>query len=100
MFVGREENIDSLEALWRKATSSMVVVSGRRRIGKSTLVETFAERSKCRFIEIEGSVVVKEVCQRDPVAVYTCLFSVAFPIRCVIDCQRFAGRRQGEKVSC
>lgn len=54
MFVGREENLDSLEALWRKATSSMVVVSGRRRIGKSTLVETFAERSKCRFIEIEG----------------------------------------------
>ena len=32
----------------------MVVISGRRRIGKSTLVETFAERSRCRFIEIEG----------------------------------------------
>lgn len=54
MFVGREENVKRLEALWRKSSSSMVVVSGRRRIGKSTLVETFAERSRCRFIEIEG----------------------------------------------
>ena len=34
--------------------SSLVVVSGRRRIGKSTLIERFAEKSRCRFIEIEG----------------------------------------------
>ena len=54
MFVGRKHNLDNLDALWRKSVSSMVVVSGRRRIGKSTLVEVFAERSKCRFIEIEG----------------------------------------------
>ena len=54
MFVGREREIASLEALWRKSTSSLVTVSGRRRIGKSTLVEMFAARSKCRFIEIEG----------------------------------------------
>ncbi|MBR4259487.1 MAG: AAA family ATPase [Kiritimatiellae bacterium] len=54
MFIGRDRELASLEALWRKSTSSMVVVSGRRRIGKSTLVEMFASRSKCRFIEIEG----------------------------------------------
>ena len=40
--------------IWRKSSSSLVVISGRRRIGKSTLVEVFAERTKCRFIEIEG----------------------------------------------
>ena len=54
MFIGRTYYLDCLDALWRKGTSSLVVVSGRRRIGKSTLVEEFASRSKCRFIEISG----------------------------------------------
>ena len=53
-FLGRETYLDKLSALWRKRTSSLVVVSGRRRIGKSTLVEEFAARSKCDFIEIVG----------------------------------------------
>ena len=53
-FVGREAYLGKLEALWRKTTSSLVVVAGRRRIGKSTLVEEFAARSKCDFIEIVG----------------------------------------------
>ncbi len=53
-FFGREEELARLEALWRKGTGSFVVVAGRRRIGKSTLVEEFAERSKCAFIEIVG----------------------------------------------
>ena len=43
-FIGREDYLDKLNALWRKRTSSLVVVSGRRRIGKSTLVEEFARR--------------------------------------------------------
>lgn len=54
MFTGRRYHLESLEALWRKGTASLAVVSGRRRIGKSALVETFAARSKCRFVEIEG----------------------------------------------
>ena len=54
MFVGREYYLERLDALWRKSVSSLVVISGRRRIGKSTLVETFAARTGCRFIEIEG----------------------------------------------
>lgn len=53
-FVGREEYLTKLEALWRKSSSSLVVVAGRRRIGKSTLVEEFARRSSCRFYEIVG----------------------------------------------
>ena len=53
-FFGRKEYLDKLDALWRKRTSSLVVVSGRRRIGKSTLVEEFARRSGCTFIEIAG----------------------------------------------
>ena len=53
-FIGREDYLGKLEALWRKQTASLAVVSGRRRIGKSTLVEEFARRSGCRFIEIVG----------------------------------------------
>ena len=53
-FFGREEELSKLEALWRKQTSSLAVIAGRRRIGKSTLVEEFAARSKCTFIELVG----------------------------------------------
>ena len=53
-FIGRNDYLDKLSALWKKDRSSLVVVSGRRRIGKSTLVEEFARRSACDFIEIVG----------------------------------------------
>ena len=54
MFFGREEELKALEALWRKRVPSFVTCSGRRRIGKSTLVAEFAARSHARFIEIAG----------------------------------------------
>ena len=46
--------IDQLSALFRKRVASLVTCRGRRRIGKSTLVEKFAEKERCRFIKIEG----------------------------------------------
>ena len=54
MFFGREEQIGQLEELLRKRTASLVTCRGRRRIGKSTLIEVFARRAGCRFIKIEG----------------------------------------------
>ena len=54
MFFGREEQLEQLKALLSKRTASLVTCRGRRRIGKSTLVEFFAERFGCRFIKIEG----------------------------------------------
>ena len=54
LFIGRKPELEWLEGLWRKPSASLVVCAGRRRIGKSTLIEHFAERSKCRFIEISG----------------------------------------------
>ncbi len=55
MFVGRLEELDLLRGLWNKVTkTSLVTVRGRRRIGKSTLVEHFAEVSNARFVKIEG----------------------------------------------
>ena len=54
MFVGRQEQITALSQLWDKRTSSLVTCRGRRRIGKSTLIEEFARRSADRFINIVG----------------------------------------------
>ena len=53
-FIGRKDYLEKLAALWMKNRASLAVVSGRRRIGKSTLVEEFARRSGCDFIEIVG----------------------------------------------
>lgn len=53
-FLGREAELAELDELWAKPGASLVVCRGRRRIGKSTLVEHFARQGKCRFIKIEG----------------------------------------------
>ncbi|MBP5542954.1 MAG: ATP-binding protein [Kiritimatiellae bacterium] len=53
-FFGREGEIGDLMALWGKRGGSLVTCRGRRRIGKSTLIEMFAKKSKARFIRIEG----------------------------------------------
>ena len=54
MFYGREEDLSELERLWHKSVPSLVTCRGRRRVGKSTLIEEFASRSEARFLEIEG----------------------------------------------
>ena len=53
-FIGRDEELEWLDGLWAKPSASLVVCSGRRRIGKSRLIEEFAARSRCTFIEIAG----------------------------------------------
>jgi len=53
-FFGREDIIQQLMDLWGKSVSSLVTCRGRRRIGKSTLIEKFAADSHARFIKIEG----------------------------------------------
>ncbi len=42
-FIGRREELDKLNQLTKKKMASFVVVTGRRRIGKSRLVEEFAK---------------------------------------------------------
>lgn len=54
MFYGREEQVARFESLWRKPVASLVVCRGRRRIGKSTLIERFARKSGAAFVKIEG----------------------------------------------
>ena len=42
MFVGREDELSALEMLYQKTGFQMVVVYGRRRVGKTTLLDEFA----------------------------------------------------------
>ncbi len=53
-FIGRKEQLSQLSALWRKGTASLVTCQGRRRIGKSRLLDEFALRSGCRFLKLSG----------------------------------------------
>ncbi len=43
VFIGRKNELERLEALYKKKTASLVVVKGRRRIGKSRLILEFAK---------------------------------------------------------
>ena len=54
MFIGRKQYLDDLASLWRKRTSSIIAVRGRRRIGKSTLLREFARRTADVYMEFEG----------------------------------------------
>ena len=51
-FLGREYEIGLLNNLLSKKTASLVVIKGRRRIGKSRLVEEFAKAH--RFYSFSG----------------------------------------------
>ncbi len=52
LFLGRKHELNRLSRLKRLKKASLVVVKGRRRIGKSTLVEEFAKGK--RFLSLSG----------------------------------------------
>ena len=54
MFVGRQEDLALLTGMWDKRVASLVTCRGRRRVGKSTLIEEFAKRTAEHFIVVEG----------------------------------------------
>ncbi len=43
IFIGRKFELERLKALYKKKTPSLVVVKGRRRIGKSRLILEFSK---------------------------------------------------------
>ena len=53
MFVGRTKELEQLQALKKKRAASLVVIRGRRRIGKSSLARTFGGREK-EYYEFQG----------------------------------------------
>lgn len=51
-FLGRKQELSRLSRLRRLKKASLVVIKGRRRVGKSTLVQEFAKNK--RFISLSG----------------------------------------------
>jgi AAA+ ATPase superfamily predicted ATPase len=61
-FIGRTWELEGLKTLLQQERASLVVVKGRRRIGKSRLIEEFA--TGYNFIEIAGLAPVKGVTRK------------------------------------
>jgi len=71
-FYGRKDELAGLSALTQKATASLVAVTGRRRNGKSRLIEEFARQNRrYRFLALSAlppEPGVTEAVQRDAIA--------------------------------
>ncbi|MBS0629262.1 MAG: ATPase [Verrucomicrobia bacterium] len=62
-FIGRESEMQKLGLLLKKKSSSLVVIHGRRRIGKSRLAEEFG--SNHRFISLSGLPITGSITAQD-----------------------------------
>jgi AAA+ ATPase superfamily predicted ATPase len=49
-FIGRKEELSALQELYDKKGFNMAVLFGRRRVGKTTLVNKFIEINKCKSV--------------------------------------------------
>ena len=49
-FIGRKEELAALQELYNKNGFHMAVLFGRRRVGKTTLVNKFIEINKCKSV--------------------------------------------------
>lgn len=54
MFIGRDREIMDLNGFWGRDNGVLITCRGRRRIGKSTLIDEFASRTAKTFISIVG----------------------------------------------
>ena len=75
-FIGRKKELKLLEGLLQKKTSSLVVVYGRRRVGKSRLVAEFARKHK--FISFSGLFPEKETTKQDQLNEFSERFKAQF----------------------
>jgi AAA+ ATPase superfamily predicted ATPase len=76
MFIGREAELRKLQEFKKRRSAGIVVVCGRRRIGKSTLVEHFAK--KTRFLEFYGLAPREGLTVQDQLDHFSELLSLAF----------------------
>ncbi|MFR3343938.1 MAG: ATP-binding protein [Anaerobutyricum sp.] len=51
MFIGRRKELDAMQSLYDKDGFGMMVIYGRRRIGKSTLINEFIKNKNAIFIQ-------------------------------------------------
>ncbi|EKD74975.1 MAG: ATPase family protein, partial [uncultured bacterium] len=68
-FIGREAELQALQDLYKKRTASLVVIKGRRRIGKTRLIEEFAkDKPFLRFVGLAPAKGVTAQSERDEFA--------------------------------
>jgi AAA+ ATPase superfamily predicted ATPase len=77
-FIGRVEELNLLEKLYRSPRSSMVVIKGRRRVGKSRLVIEFAKNKT--FLSFAGLAPIKEVSAQDQRNIFASQLSILFKL--------------------
>ena len=64
-FIGRKEELSSLQELYNKQGFQMVVLFGRRRVGKTTLINKFIEKNKCKSVSfVSTEMTEKELLER------------------------------------
>ena len=67
-FIGRQSELDYLNLFLRKRTATLIVLKGRRRIGKSRLIEEFAKQH--RFLQFVGLAPKPETKNEDQLKVF------------------------------
>lgn len=63
MFIGRKKELEQLREFKKRRVAGIIVCSGRRRIGKSTLIEHFGENA--RFLEFYGLAPREQITNKD-----------------------------------
>jgi AAA+ ATPase superfamily predicted ATPase len=76
MFIGRKKELKRLSEFSERKTSALIVCSGRRRIGKSTLIEYFSKGKK--FYEFYGLPPREGMTNKDQLTHFSTLLSTAF----------------------
>ncbi len=75
---GRNSELSDLNKLLTKETSSLVVIKGRRRIGKSTLIEFFGSQKGQLFFEFSGLAPRPKQTNQDQLNQFTFQFNEQF----------------------
>ena len=78
MFIGREEELEQLKEFKKRKVAGIIVCCGRRRIGKSTLIEHFGERT--RFLEFYGLAPREQLTNKDQLDHFGELMGLKFNI--------------------
>lgn len=78
-FIGRETELQQLRELENKKTASLVVIRGRRRIGKSRLIKEFGTKTK--FIDFMGLAPKPKITAQDQKDAFANKLSIHFNTR-------------------
>lgn len=83
MFIGREAELKKLREFQERKIAGLIVVCGRRRVGKSTLIEEFAKNTadpQIRFLEFYGLAPREGLTTQDQLDHFSQLLGIAFDI--------------------